>query len=355
MSVLLLGALGVRSTAAFAVAARLAPRRLRSLTASATRLSAHTEADPHIRYATQAHHPPFFTSAELVKEAPGSADDALADPDSAFLLVDGPSGVIGTAGEAPLVVQGGTAAAAALARPTAYLGSVGATKYWVVQHADPNPGSQLRDIASGLEPTLATLACRARAMARWHSESAFCGKCGSATSADALGTSRKCTCGQRMFPRIDPAVIALVVAEDADGVPHALLGRQASWPPNRYSCLAGFIDYAESAEQAVAREVLEESGVAVDVGSVAYRMSQPWPDRFKAQSLMLGYRCTVASTGGGGLPASKAVDGELDGVTWVTRPELLVALDTEPGADGLSIPSGASVARRLLSEWALEE
>ena len=113
------------------------------------------------------------------------------------------------------------------------------------------------------------------------------------------------------FPRTDPAVIVLL----HDGADRALLGRQPIWPAGRYSTIAGFVEAGESAEQAVHREVLEETGVIVD--DVIYRASQPWP--FPA-SLMLGYEARVV---GGTV---EAVDNELEDVRWFSRDELRTGL-----------------------------
>ena len=75
----------------------------------------------------------------------------------------------------------------------------------------------------------------------------------------------RCTrCAEEFFPRIDPAIIVLV----SDGE-RALLGRQASWPPRRYSTIAGFVEPGESLEDAVVREVAEETGVAGDRGALS--------------------------------------------------------------------------------------
>ena len=120
-------------------------------------------------------------------------------------------------------------------------------------------------------------------------------------------------CAQEAFPRIDPAIIVMV----SDGA-RALLGRQASWPAGRYSTIAGFVEPGESLEDAVVREVAEETGVAVR--GIQYHSSQPWP--FPA-SLMVGFQARCAPD------AAIRVGGELEDVRWFTRTEI------DAGAAGL--------------------
>ena len=120
---------------------------------------------------------------------------------------------------------------------------------------------------------------------------------GSARRATAPAAARRCcwsppgiarnaptrTAARLHFPRTDAAVIMLVEHEGA-----CLLGRQAGWPAGRYSTLAGFVEPGESLEDAVRREVAEESGVIVD--EVHYHSSQPWP---MPASLMVGFIATA--------------------------------------------------------------
>jgi NAD+ diphosphatase len=136
-------------------------------------------------------------------------------------------------------------------------------------------------------------------------------------------------CDYQSFPRLDPAIIVLVHDGKA-----ALLGRQASWQPGRYSTIAGFVEPGESLEDAVRREVHEETGIAPV--QIAYHSSQPWP--FPA-SLMLGFTArAVTST-----PVLN--DGELEDARWFSREELL------GGAVGLPPPE--SISRRLIDGWLL--
>ena len=191
----------------------------------------------------------------------------------------------------------------------------------------------LRDVAPRLSQPDGALLAHAAALLHWHRSHPHCSRCGAATDLTEAGYSRRCpACGAVHHPRTDPVVIMLVVDGD-----RALLGRQARWPPGRWSAFAGFVEPGESLEEAVAREVLEEADVRVD--AIAYRSSQPWP--FPA-SLMLGF---VARYAGG---EARARDGELEGVRWFSRTELEGMRD---GRDGLFLPPPAAIARRLVDAW----
>jgi NAD+ diphosphatase len=140
-------------------------------------------------------------------------------------------------------------------------------------------------------------------------------------------------CGADFFPRLDPAVIMVVTHGDA-----CLLGRQASWPRGRYSTLAGFVEAGESLEDAVRREVHEESGIVV--GACEYHSSQPWP--FPA-SLMLGFVARAEST-------DIRVGPELEDARWFTPDELVRSL----GAGEIRVSSRLSVSWRLIEHWLAE-
>ncbi len=197
----------------------------------------------------------------------------------------------------------------------------------------------LREVGGTLGDRDSGLLVHAVALQNWHHSHRFCSRCGHATGPAAAGHVRRCTsCAHEHYPRTDAAVIMLVT----DGQDRALLGRQALWPEGRYSTLAGFVEPGESLEQAVAREVAEEAGVRVDLGSVTYVASQPWP--FPA-SLMLGFLARADERDGG---AEIAVDGEeLSEAGWFSREELRAGM-----ADGSVLPpSGISIARRLVEIW----
>ncbi|EXB33948.1 Nudix hydrolase 19 [Morus notabilis] len=115
----------------------------------------------------------------------------------------------------------------------------------------------------------------ARALLEWHNVSKFCGRCGEKTVPKEAGRRKQCSsdsCGQRIYPRVDPVVIMLVIDQEND---RALFSRQSRFVPRMWSCLAGFIEPGESLEEAVRRETWEETGI--EVGEVVYHSSQPWP------------------------------------------------------------------------------
>lgn len=191
----------------------------------------------------------------------------------------------------------------------------------------------LRAIGATLPAAEAGLAAYARALCTWHRRHRHCGVCGHETRPRAGGHLRVCArgdCATEHFPRTDPAV--LVVVHDGD---RCLLGRQRSWPRGMYSALAGFVEPGETLEDAVVREVAEETGIVVD--DVRYARSQPWP--FPA-SLMLGF--SARAVGG-----TLALDDELEAAGWFTRAELAA-----PPREDFFVPGPYSLAGRLLRNFA---
>ena len=207
----------------------------------------------------------------------------------------------------------------------------------------------LRGAALAMDPAEAGLFAYAAAMLHWNRTHRFCGTCGEPTEALEGGHVRRCANGHGAHPRTDPVVIMLVVDAAADRV---LLGRQPSWPANRFSALAGFVEPGEALEAAVAREVAEEAGVTV--GLVRYAASQPWP--FPA-NLMLGFEAEWVSG------EAHVADHELEAVRWFTRDQLRVAAAEDvawevdvgaapaPGAAGVLLPPRLAIARHLIDGW----
>ena len=194
--------------------------------------------------------------------------------------------------------------------------------------------ASLRHAALLLDAEEASLFAYAKGLAHWQRETRFCAHCGAPLQLVSAGHRAQCSnpdCARLHFPRTDAAVIMLV---EHDGA--CLLGRQFGWPPHRYSTLAGFVEPGESLEDAVRREVAEESGVIVD--EVRYHSSQPWP---MPASLMVGFIATATSR------QIHMRDDELEEVRWFT-PEQIV----EGIADGSFAPSTAlSISYRLLATW----
>jgi NAD+ diphosphatase len=212
------------------------------------------------------------------------------------------------------------------------------TPLWVVEARDGEAVSGLREAAPLLGDADAGLLAYAQQLLHWRRTHRFCGTCGEPTAAGEAGHVRVCPNGHTGHPRTDPVVIMLVV----DGTERALLGRQSQWPARRYSALAGFVEPGESLEAAVAREVAEETGVAVS--DARYRASQPWP--FPA-NLMLGFEARYA---GGEVSADEA---ELEDARWFSRAELEAAVAGGPDAPVL-LPPPLAIARRLVDAWLAE-
>ena len=225
------------------------------------------------------------------------------------------------------------------------LGEAGGRAYFAVGlHADEGaPPAELAELGEfrnlrwiGALPKCedGALLAYAKAMTYWHHRQRFCGDCGRPTRSAEGGHLRVCTnpeCGRQHFPRTNPAIIVLVTSGE-----RCLLGRQATWPKGMYATIAGFVEPGESLEDAVAREVLEETGVRLR--EVTYHSSQPWP--FPA-SIMLGYTAKAASE------QIERGDGELEDVRWFSREEI------ERGVrkGQLRLPSNVSISYRLIEDW----
>jgi NAD+ diphosphatase len=202
-----------------------------------------------------------------------------------------------------------------------------------VDEGEPRDWRTLRDVGVLLGDRDSGLFTGALALANWHARHTHCPRCGSPTTAEQAGWVRRCpNDGTEHYPRTDPAVIMSVV--DADD--RLLLARGPQWGQGRYSVLAGFVEPGEPLEAAVAREVLEEVGVAVE--DVRYLGNQPWP--FPC-SLMVGFTATAKD------PELHLDEDEIVEALWVTREELATGV-----ASGVvNIPPRLSIARRLIEHW----
>ncbi|GGE85345.1 NAD(+) diphosphatase [Mycetocola zhadangensis] len=192
-----------------------------------------------------------------------------------------------------------------------------------------------RSAAPLLSEPFSSLGIEAVALSNWHLSSGFCPRCGSATESESAGWARRCTqCNNQIFPRTDPAIIVLVLDDDD----RLLLGSNILWPEGRYSLLAGFVEAGESLEQAVVREIHEESGLHVDTPQ--YLGSQAWPF---PRSIMLGFSARVAPEQN---PAGIQPDGlEIVDLRWLSRDDLRAEAGT------LLLPGSTSIARALIEHW----
>lgn len=218
----------------------------------------------------------------------------------------------------------------------------------------------------------AAIYAQSRALADWNTRNTFCGTCGNRTLSVNSGTKRACpptdaarlvegkptegpACNTRTtisnlsFPRTDPTIIVAVISTDAKRI---LLGRSKRFPPCWYSTLAGFIEPAESVEDAVRREVWEEAGVTLS--RVVIHSSQPWP---YPANLMIGAIAQVSD------PAHEKInlehDPELEDARWFEIHEVEEALRVgvsplgeKPGPDykegGLRLPPPTAIANQLI-------
>ena len=191
-----------------------------------------------------------------------------------------------------------------------------------------------RGVATEIASAEAGMLAQGRSMLEWHSTHRFCSQCGSATVAVEGGARRQCSgCDARSYPQVSPSMIVLVERND-----RCLLARRARGASNRYSCLAGYVEPGESIEDAVAREVFEESGVRVE--GVRYHSSQPWP--FPA-TLMIG--CFAEA-----VTEEVTVDGvEIAEARWFSRDDArrAVAGDNQE----LTIPDRVAIAHHLIRAW----
>ena len=291
-----------------------------------------TNADIQITFAGG----PLDRCGELRGDAAAMAA-AFSDPATRFLpvwryrcLVDG--------AHATLLVRDELGAAAPACDETVFLGRQDGRFLFAVRLPDepaptlPVSGEfvELREAMSRLAADDASLVAYARAMILWQDRHRHCGRCGQANVPELAGFVMACSdarCRHRSFPRLDPAIIVLVHEGD-----RCLLGRQPSWPEERFSTIAGFVEPGESLEDAVRREVHEETNIRVQ--ACRYLASQPWP--FPA-ALMIGFHARAE-------PGEiRLNDGELAEARWLTRKQI--------AAREVILPPDTSVAFRLIEAW----
>jgi len=198
----------------------------------------------------------------------------------------------------------------------------------------------LRHLATSIDPIEAGYLAYARAIIHWHQAHQYCGACGTATKSSRGGHERVCLniqCGKSHFPRTDPAVIMLVTHPTDE---KCLLGHNKKFRGLLYSTIAGFVEPGEMLEQAVAREVFEETNI--NVVDVTYKASQPWP--FPA-SIMVGFRARAITT------KIVCYDKELTDAKWFSRPQVLEMAKSPE----MLPPAHLSISRWLIDSWLSEK
>ena len=198
-----------------------------------------------------------------------------------------------------------------------------------------------REIALSATETDVANMSQAKSQIYWHRSHRYCSKCGSLSMPQKGGIVRTCqSCEMQHFPRTDPVVIMLVYKDQ-----HCLLGQNRRRANGFYSALAGFMDHAESIEEAVRREVKEESGV--DIKSVIYHSSQPWP---YPHSLMIGCLAEAKDT------QISIDEEELSDVRWFSREEIIRAFEAQAKGEShdFYLPGSIAIAHHLIKYWAFE-
>ena len=217
-----------------------------------------------------------------------------------------------------------------------YLGEDPKGQAWFARAIEPSESLvpiRTLMVEGGLTQERLSILAQARSILHWHERHSFCANCGAKSLMADAGYKRVCAqCKTEHFPRTDPVVIMAVRHGD-----QVLLGRQASWPPNMYSALAGFMEPGETIEQAVAREVLEEAGIKV--GAVSYVTTQPWPF---PSSLMIGMIAEATTT------EIKLDPSELEDARWFSKADLEMMLaGTHP--DGLYASRPQAIAHAVVT------
>jgi NAD+ diphosphatase len=229
-----------------------------------------------------------------------------------------------------------------------FLGTEGGRAYFALDAtaAEAPPEGDIvaidaRAAASAIDSREAAILAEARSLIDWHARHRFCARCGAPSVVSSGGWVRHCPeCKAHHFPRVDPVVIMLAVRGE-----RCLLGRGHRRPGARFSCLAGFMEPGETPEEAVRREILEESGIRI--GWVRYLASQPWPF---PSSLMMGFL-------GEALSEEITIDPEeLAEVRWFERHEVRAMVDRsrldDPIPDLPTLPPPLAIGHQIARRWA---
>jgi NAD+ diphosphatase len=199
----------------------------------------------------------------------------------------------------------------------------------------------VRALAASIPGGEAAILAEARSLLDWHARHGFCAQCGTASVIDSGGWGRRCpNCRAHHYPRVDPVVIMLAVRGE-----RCLLGRGRRRVGTRFSCLAGYMEPGETIEEAVRREVLEESGVRI--GRVRYLASQPWPF---PSNLMMGLLAEALSE-------EISIDPEeIAEARWFEREEVRAMVERSRSDEQIpgvtTLPPPLAIGHQLARRWA---
>ncbi len=199
----------------------------------------------------------------------------------------------------------------------------------------------VRTLAASIPGGEAAILAEARSLLDWHARHGFCAQCGTASVISSGGWGRRCpNCRAHHYPRVDPVVIMLAVKGE-----RCLLGRGRRRVGTRFSCLAGFMEPGETIEEAVRREVLEESGIRV--GRVRYLASQPWPF---PSTLMMGLLAEALSE-------EITIDPvEIAEARWFERAEVRAMVERSRSDDSIpgvtTLPPPLAIGHQIARRWA---
>lgn len=280
------------------------------------------------------------------RAADGFLQDHLRDPDSVLiplwrgdpLLADGKALFLSAAARSEFPANA----------PVVFLGMLDGKAHFAIDasgaaetpdaapFADLGDYTPIRAAAGAVSRNDLSMIGHARWLFEWHRKHVFCHVCGAQTGIRDGGAKRHCEqCGSEHFPRSDPVAIVLAVHDGA-----CLLGRSPHFPPGFLSALAGFVEAAETPEEAAKRELFEEAGVTLT--QVRYQFSQPWPF---PSSLMMGF---IAEAAGRALDLDT---NEIEEARWVEREDIRALLKGEERL-GIFLPPEFTIARQLLERWA---
>lgn len=193
----------------------------------------------------------------------------------------------------------------------------------------------LRKASLSLHEEEVSLLGYAQSLLYWNRNCIYCNRCAQKLIPTLAGDKRICDhCNIEFYPRINPVVIMLIHTSDRRSV---LLGRQERYPKGMYSCLAGFVETGETLQDAICREVFEETGVLVQKESIEFIDHQPWP--FPSQ-MMLGFIAQAQQT-------TIVLDDELEDARWFSISDLQ-NMRSSQHKNGYTIPNSVAIATSLI-------